>query len=170
MLTLSYSGLAGTGNASVQKLQESLKALAAVTGKPLIDPGNADGVVGPRTANAVIASMGLLMQHLGSTGGILQAGLAIYSIADSARTYSLITQYASQLDQAARSAAVVWAQQHGAPTTTTPVPTGPTTPFPTAGGMPWWKTWWGIGGIAVGGLALVALIAAPRRAPAARAA
>lgn len=161
MLTLSYGGgssLSGVGSPQVQKLQVALKNLALVTGKPIIDPGDADGIVGLKTINAVVASMGLLTKHLGSVGGLLSAGLAIYGIADQAKATQLITQYASQLETAARGAAVAISQGQQSPE------------LPAPGAMviapvPWFKTWWGMGALAVGGVGLLAVLLAPRREP-----
>lgn len=142
---------------AVAKLQVALAALAQVSGKPIINPGAPTGYVGPMTVNAVVASMGLLTKHLGGIGGALSAGLAIYSIADQAQAAALITQYASQLEQAARAATLAIAQGQQSPTPEA----GPLVPVTLA--VPWYKTWWGISALAVGGVGLLALLLAPPR-------
>lgn len=164
MLTLTSgpSALSGVGSPAVQKLQVALKNLAQVSGKPIIDPGDPDGVVGSKTINAVIGSMTLLTRHLGALGGVISGGLAIYSIADRPKAVQLITQYASQLEQAAKAAAIAVAQGAQSPAT---VPG--TLPSIQIAAPPWYKTWWGMGAIGIGAVGVLALaFSGPRRAAA----
>lgn len=155
------SGIGATGWPQIRSMQEALTALSQVTGNVNINPGSTNGFADTRTTTAVIASLGVIGKFLGSTtAGLIQATAAIYSIADPEHLHGLILQYAPRIEQAARAAAIAYTQGGAVPA---PAP-GPAVPtLPPTGATPWYKTWWGIGGIAVGGIGLLAIILAPPR-------
>lgn len=165
MLTLSNGvGAGGTGWPEIRGLQEALVSLSQVSGNIAINPGTPNGFPDSRLRNAVIASLGTLDKFLGGgIAGTLKAGLAIASIANPDYADGLILQYARQLEQAARAAALA-VTTGGA---VAPVPGAP--PYlPAPITAPWYKTWWGAGAIAVGVVGVIAIVAAPRKpAPAA---
>lgn len=163
MLQLSYGLGALPSSPAIGDLQRSLIGLAQASGNPTINPGAADGIVGMKTITAVVSAMSLLTRHLGQIGGVIQAGLGIYSIADQARAGQIIAQYAPQLNDAAKKATLAIATGQQSPGMTPAIPTPAPGMIPGMVGTPWYKTWWGIGAIGVGVVGLLAILLVPPR-------
>ena len=139
-------GLAGT--AEIVKLQQSLANLAQSTQRPEFSPGRTDGVLDDATVAAVASAFSVVANELPSwLATSLQLALIGGSATQVAKNY--ISQYAAQLAVAFNTAAVKYK--------TTPVPAA----IPTAIAMPWYQTWWGIGGLIVGGLIVLKYVLAP---------
>jgi hypothetical protein len=156
-------GLAGA-NPAVSGLQQSLKSLAQISGRPNIDPGTVDGVVGIRTMSAIVAAFGIISDKLPSEARYaLQVGLIVGGQTTQAR--DLVTRYASQLDMAVKAAILKLAQGGGAiPTPQTPAinqPVSPPAPQPNAA-VSFLKTPFGMIAAAIGvvggGLLLFSLV------------
>lgn len=67
MLILSNATTALRGSASVENLQRALKGYAQVTGNALLDPGVIDGVIGPKTLQAVSAVLPHIVNSINKT-------------------------------------------------------------------------------------------------------
>lgn len=152
-------GLSG-GNAAVTSLQNSLKALAQVTGRVAIDPGGADGVVGVRTMSAIIAGFNIIAEKLPSElKTALQIGLVVGGMTNQAK--ELVTRYASQLDVATKAATLKYATGGGqlpgtnTGTDTTPAPAPSAMPSPT---VTFLKTPFGMAAAGVGVLGIGLLL------------
>jgi lysozyme family protein len=124
-----FLGLSG-GSPAVSGLQQSLKALAQVTGRVAIDPGAVDGIVGPRTMTAVVAGFSFIAEKLPNEAKYaIQAALVVGST--TAQAKELVTRYASQLDMATKAAILKYSGGGSQPTLpTTPTPASPPVPPP----------------------------------------
>lgn len=144
----SLMGLAGS--AEIIKLQQSLANLAVATGRPEFAPGRTDGVLDDATMAGVAAAVSVAANELPSwLATALQIALVGGAATQTAKNY--VSQYAAQLSVAFNTAAVKYKKA--------PVPVAPT---PAVFVTPWFKTWWGITGIVVGGLFVLRFIFAPR--------
>ena len=145
-------GLAG-GNPAVINLQTSLKGLAQVTGRPGIDPGDADGIVGNKTMMAIIAGFNIIAEKLPSEAKTaLQIALLTGGMTDKSK--ELVTRFASQLDLATKAATIKYASGAAAP----PATTSTTSTTATGVATSWVKTPFGMVTIGVGVLGAAALI------------
>lgn len=118
-----------SGNAAVQSLQQSLKSLAQVTGRPAIDPGTVDGIVGVRTMSAIVAGFNIIAEKLPNEAKYaLQVGLIVGG--QTTQAMELVTRYASQLDMAVKAAILKYATSGGASQPQPPVPASPSAPVP----------------------------------------
>lgn len=149
----SLQGLAGS--AEIVKLQQSLINLAQATGHPEFNPGRADGVMDDATIVSVAAAFSIAANELPSwLATAMQLALIGGSATSTAKNY--VSQYATQLSVAFNAAAIKYRTKPGIPGTT------PGTVIATA--TPWYTTWWGIGGIVVGGLIALKFVLGPRPA------
>lgn len=108
-------GLAGSGEN--QALQQALVNLATATGRPQINPGKVDGVIGTQTVMAVIAATDLLAEKLPSTAFLaLKAATAGAAASKTATTEAVkgIEFLAVPLTVAANTAAVKFKQNPSA--------------------------------------------------------
>jgi hypothetical protein len=152
----------GVNATNIIALQKALKALSVAANNPMIDPGDATGLIGgyppDRTMAAVAASVNLIGPKLGTfTRAALAIALGVGASTTQAKQY--VMTYAVELTravQAATIAAPYYVKPPAAPAAETP------TIFATSG--PWYKTWWGIGAIAVGVIGSASLVMAHRRA------
>ncbi len=145
------AGLGGT--AEIARMQQSLVNLAQATGHPEFVPGRVDGVLDDNTMVAIAAAMSVVANELdGWLSTAIQ--LALVGGASTSTAKSYISQYAPQLSVAFNAAAIKYKQT---PTAPVPVPT-------TAIAVPWYTTWWGIGGIIIGGVIVLKFVLGPRQA------
>lgn len=143
------------GSASVTQLQQALKGLAAVRSRPAIDPGSTSGTVDDATMVALNAALGIIAEELPNYVYLpLQGAFAVGGTTAYAK--NLVTQYAPQLTVAVNTAATKYRMSHPATTPAPVVATLPTTNM-WAG---WYKTPWGIAGLAIGALVLYKLLLA----------
>ncbi len=147
-----WHGFGLAGSSDVQALQQALVNLATATGRPQINPGKVDGVVGTQTVMAVIAATDLLAEQLPSTAFLaLKAATAgaVASKTVTAEAVKGVEFLAVPLTVAANTAAVKF-KQNPASVPAMPVAT------------PWYKTPWGVGGIIVAALVGYKLFLAPK--------
>lgn len=131
-------GLGGT--AEITKMQQALVNLAQSTNKPQLNPGRVDGVLDDATMSCVASAFSYAAGELPSTlSSVVQLALIGGSATSTAKNY--VTQYASQLAVAFNAAAVKYR-------TAPPVPV--VMPGVGTSGA-WYTTWWGIGGLIIGG-------------------
>lgn len=131
------AGLGGT--AEITKLQQALVNLAQSTNKPQLNPGRVDGVLDDATMACVASALSYAANELPSQlSSVVQLALIGGSATSTAKNY--VGQYASQLSVAFNAAAVKYR--------TAPPP--PVMMPGTATGA-WYTTWWGIGGLIIGG-------------------
>lgn len=131
------SGLQGT--AEVSGLQTALTNLAIATGRPAINPGKVDGVVGAPTVMAVIAASDLLSQQLGTTTFLaLKAAIAAATLSSQADAAAItgITALAGPLTVACNTLAIKYKQN----------------PALVASLTPWYQTPIGIGVLILGAI------------------
>lgn len=160
------AGLGATGNADVKDLQTALKAWAA-TGHPTADPGDVDGIVGPKTRAATIAVVSQLPKLPDDVRIAIQAAGAAANFSSQATQVldQTITSYAKQIATAIRAIMIIDPQQTLAPALHYRVAVLPTsaasTPASTVSswfsippGKTWYQTTWGKGSIGVGALAV----------------
>lgn len=142
---LGRPGLAG-GNPAVSGLQTSLTALAQVTGRPAINPGAVDGIVGNKTMMAIIAGFNLIAEKLpGDVRTALQIALLAGGMSDKAK--ELVTRFASQLDLATKAATLKYASGAAAPAA--PASSSPSLPTASAA-TSWAKSPFGMLAIGLG--------------------
>lgn len=161
--TVSGLGVTPTTSEPLKKLQEALKGLSTAARNPAIDPGAVDGKLvnglpPDRTMAAVAASISLIGPKLGTyTRAALMIGLGVGATTNTAK--QAVLDYASELRAAAITATAA------APYYVKPeeAAAAETTPSIFASSGPWYKTWWGIGAIAVGAVGFLSLIASARR-------
>lgn len=143
-------GLAGT--AEIAKMQQALANLAQATGKPQFNPGRSDGVLDDATMVAVAAAVSVAANELPDTlGSVVQLALIGGATTSTAKNY--VNQYASQLSVAFNAAAVKYKVNPPAPTV-----------YPIATATPWYTTWWGVGGLIIGGIVALKFLLGPSRA------
>lgn len=141
-------GLGGT--AEITKLQQSLVNLAQATNRPQFNPGRIDGVLDDATMIAVSAAFSVAANELPSQlSTVVQLALIGGSATTTAKNY--IGQYATQLAVAFNAAALKY-KQAAVPAVPMPMPSGT---------APWYTTWWGIGGMIVGGLVVLKFVLGP---------
>lgn len=146
LLGLGRAGLAG-GNPAVSGLQTSLTALAQVTGRPAINPGAVDGLVGNKTMMAVIAGFNLIAEKLPSdVRTALQIALLAGGMSDKAK--ELVTRFASQLDLATKAATLKYAGGAAAPAA--PASSSPSAPAASSAAVSWAKSPFGMLAIGLG--------------------
>lgn len=160
-------------SASVKSMQQALSTYAQGTGFTAANPGKIDGIVGAQTVNAVIAVMPLLPGMPSELKTLAVLGPIVFSDPSMlAKAKGFVTQHAAKIrDGVIGLAAYQLITGKGpkpAPVTITPLQVtavqpggGYLTPSTTT---PWYKTWWGIGGMVLGGtLAVGTTIALVRR-------
>lgn len=157
-LPVELMGPLGAGTkADIENLQTALRNLSMATQRPDINPGPANtGVIDGATMSAVVASMGLLSEHMPTWAYLaLQAGLIAGTATNKAK--EIVGTYATQLTIAANTAAVKFRK---------PPPTTAVVPYPGAGFFApgWYKTPMGIGLIALVGFVVYKLVIAPKKA------
>lgn len=159
---LSGFGAVATVSEPLKKLQTALTQLSAAARNPAINPGATDGALvnglpSDKTMAAVAAAVSLIGPKLGTyTRAALMIGLGVGATTDTAK--KAVLDYASELTRAAQAATAA------APYYVKPEEGGAAEPPATiyAASGPWYKTWWGIGAIAVGALGVLSLLAARR--------
>lgn len=146
----------------VIELQKALKQLSIAARNPAIDPGPVglvSGLPSDQTMSAVVASMSLIGPKLPTWArAALVIGLSVGAASSTAK--KAVMDYADELRKAAIAATVAapfYVQPEAAPAAPEAMSI-----FATTG--PWYKTWWGIGALAVGALGMLSLVAASRRA------
>jgi len=171
------SGVAGLGAASaaITSLQQSLLALAQVSGRPAVNPGPVDGVLGDQTMSAVAAGLQVAAEKIPQSETVRVISVALAFGATSSQAKTAVNNYASQLTILFKSAAAAFASGLVKPPTVTPATgtaakwfslpsssktTAATTSTATA--KPWYTTWWGLAGITIGAFGLVYLLTAPK--------
>ncbi len=149
-------------NIDLLKLQRALTSLSQLTGRAGVDPHGADGLMGPNTRNAVVQSLAVITPHIPTAPAQLATvALAAAALTNPSRADQIIVQYAGDLAVAANIAGLAFGGG-AVDAAGDPVPAAPAAP-------PWYKTWWGVGGIAIGGLGALVLVGSllsppPRRA------
>jgi hypothetical protein len=147
----------------LKALQTALVNLSAATHNTAINPGTPSGALynglpDDKTMGAVAAAMGLIGPKLPTWANVsLSVAFGLGVSTDKAK--QLVLDYSTYLKDAAIAATI-----------TAPYYTKPEAPaqaqipsvFATSG--PWYKTWWGIGAIAIGGLGFLSLLASRRAA------
>lgn len=164
-------GLGATGNADVKDLQNALKAWAAA-GHPTADPGDVDGIVGPKTRAAVVAVISQLPKIPEDVRTAILAAGAAAAFSDSATGAldNAITSYAKQIAAAIRAVMIIDPQQQAATIPpvlrqvhvltagNAPAPSSATAKlsswFSIPEGKTWYQTGWGKGAIGIGAVAL----------------
>lgn len=160
---LSGFGALPTVSEPLKKLQLALVALSDATRNPAINPGTTEGrlvngLPEDKTMGSIAASLGLITPHLPTWAAVaLSIGFGVGASTDRAK--QAVLDYADELRKAV-IAATATAPFYTKPPET-PTPETPTI-FATSG--PWYKTWWGIGAIAVGVVGTISIVAASRRA------
>lgn len=145
------AGLGGT--AEVTKLQQSLVNLAQATGHPEFMPGRTDGQLDDATMVAIAAALSIASNEL--PGYISTAlNLAMIGGAGTTTVKNYVSQYATQLAVAFNAAAVKYRKAPPAPAPTTPIVVS----------APWYTTWWGIGGLIIGGVVVYKFLFASKPA------
>jgi hypothetical protein len=148
---------------NLKALQEALVQLSTATHNPAINPGTpTGGLIGglpdDKTMAAVAASLGLIGPKLPTIArAALMIALGIGATSSSAK--QAVLDYAPELRKAviaATATAPFYVKPEAVPEETAPTPF-----FATSG--PWYKTWYGIGAIAIGALGVLSLIAARRQ-------
>mgnify|MGYP001583107801 CR=1 FL=1 len=158
---LSGFGAVAVASVPIAKLQGELHKLAEATHNPAIDPKEyagllVNGLPTDKTMAAVAAAHTVLNHKLPSWASFaISVALGLGASTTQAKT--VVLQYAEQLRLAA-IAATISAPYYTKP----PEVVAPETPsiFATTG--PWYKTWWGIGAMVVGGVGVISLITARR--------
>lgn len=108
-----------SGSAEVQGLQQALTNLATATGRPQINPGKIDGIVGTQTVMAVVAATDLLSEQLPTWAYLSLKAATAGASASSAVTAEAkkgIELLAAPLTVAANTAAVKFKTQPPATT------------------------------------------------------
>lgn len=162
-MLLSGFGATPTTSEPLKKLQLALVALSDATHNAAIKPSNVTGALtaglpDDRTMAAITASMGLITPHLPKWAAVpLVIAFGVGASTQTAK--QAVLDYADELRTAVVAATVA------APFYVKPPTADTTTETPTifAASGPWYKTWWGIGAIAVGVIGTVSLLAAHRR-------
>ncbi len=162
------SGLGAVASASepLKKLQLALVALSDATHNTAIKPTNVTGTLtnglpDDRTMVAVTASLGLISPHLPTWAAV---GLSIaFGVGGATATAKkAVLDYADPLRVAVLAATATAPYYTKTPdTTSSDTKSDIPTIFQTTG--PWYKTFWGIGAIAIGAIGAISLIAAHRR-------
>jgi hypothetical protein len=158
-------------NAKVKKLQQALATYATVTGYAAANPGAADGFVGVRTINAVIAMIPLLPKMPSEIKALATIGPLIMIDNDArAKAAKFITDNADKITSGVIGLAAYQAGTGKLPTQTpTPTPTqlpvGPTAqpgyqpsyPAPMPSAAPWYASGWGVATIVGGVLGVISI-------------
>jgi hypothetical protein len=140
-----------------QALQQALTALAAATGNAGFDPGATDGMLvdglpSTRVMSAVIQAMPYLKPKLGTAlTAILTIALAVGSTTTTAK--QAVKDYMGPI---AVAVATIAALKGGGGSSGSALVAAETTP--------WYKTWWGAGGLAIGAIGIIYLITQRRAA------
>ncbi len=159
-------GATPTTSEPLKKLQVALAALSDATHNAAIKPSNVagtltNGLPDDRTMAAIAASMALITPHLPKWAAVpLVIAMGVGASTTTAK--QAVLDYADELRTAVVAATVAapfYVKPDAAPTT-------PETPAIFSATGPWYKTWWGIGAIAVGVIGTVSLLAAHRRSAA----
>lgn len=160
---LSGFGALPTVSEPLKKLQVALVALSDATHNPAINPGTTEGrlingLPEDRTMSSIAAALGLITPHLPTWAAVaISIGFGVGASTDRAK--KAVLDYSDDLRKAV-IAATATAPFYTKPPET-PVVETPSV-FATSG--PWYKTWWGIGAIAVGVIGTISLVAARRAA------
>ena len=159
-------------SASVKSMQQALSTYAQGTGFTAANPGKVDGIVGAQTVNAVIAVLPLLPGMPSEIKTLAVLGPIIFSDPSAlTKAKGFITQYSGKIRDG-----VIGLAAYQVITGNTPKPgitqlqpllvtaVQPGGYVPGVSPTPWYKTWWGIGGMVLGGtLAVGTTIALVRR-------
>lgn len=157
-------GAVPTTSEPLKKLQQALVKLSEATHNSAVNPGAVDGKLtnglpDDRTMAAVAASMGLITPHIPKWAAIpLVIGLGVGASTTTAK--KAVLDYADELRTAVVGATVSAPFYVKPPAAETPASSDIPQIFQTSG--PWYKSWWGIGAIAIGVLGTAALIRAHR--------
>jgi peptidoglycan hydrolase-like protein with peptidoglycan-binding domain len=146
---------------NVKTLQNALKGLSKATGNPGIDPGPVDGLVGPKLRNAVSQSMSYISGA--SSSSAISGIAALFGIAGLLAPAATVDQaiFAQSLTLAS-AVNIATARYANAPNTGAGAGAG-TIPPPAAKVTPWYATWWGAGGLILGGVGAVVLVSSLAR-------
>jgi len=192
MLMFASRGVAGLGAASpaITNLQNALVALAQASGRPAINPGQVDGLLGPKTMMALAAGLQAAAEKIPKDTAATVASAALALGATTTQAINAVNTYAPQLTLIIKAATVAYTTGLVKPNTPAPVddrftkfatmniqrlPAGSYNANTDAGAgpgagislaTPWYKTWWGIGSLAVGAVALFILLTPPKPATA----
>jgi len=160
-------------SASVKSMQQALSTYAQGTGFTAANPGKVDGIVGAQTVNAVIAVLPLLPGMPSEIKTLAVLGPIIFSDPSAlAKAKGFVTQHSGKIRDGVIGLAAYQVITGNAPKpgitqlqpllVTAVQPGGSYTPGISS--TPWYKTWWGIGGMVLGGtLAVGTTIALVRR-------
>src|SRR5262245_21844604 len=154
----------GQKGLNLKALQVALVNLSNATHNPAINPGTPSGALysglpDDKTMSAVAAAMALIGPKLPTWANVsLSVALGLGASTDRAK--QLVLDYAPYLKDAA-IAATVAAPYYVKPPEQQPPSQIPQI-FQTSG--PWYKSWWGIAAIAIGGLGVLSLLAQRRQA------
>lgn len=184
MLTSRAAGL-GAAPPAITGLQNALIGLAQASGRPAIHPGTADGILGPKTMMAVTAGLQTAAEKIPKDSVVTAVSLALALGSTSSQAIAAVNNYASQLTTLIRAATAAYVSGLIKPPTGS-VPPGidPQMAALIAAGSgaqfyqqgaganagagilvatPWYKTWWGMGGIAAFGALALYILLAPKK-------
>jgi hypothetical protein len=172
MLAPTPFGISGLGAASaaITQLQQALVGLAQASGRPAVNPGAVDGVLGTATMNAVAAGLQIASERVPQDKVVLALNAALTLGSGTTMAKNAVTSYAPQLTL------VIKGVTAGMAAGVIPKGTAPTqytrediSIMTTPGGgalataTPWYKTWWGIGAIAVGAFGAYKFLTTPSK-------
>jgi len=153
------SALPAGYSSQYQAFQQALVSLSNALGDSRINPGSTDGILdnglpSNATMGALVAALPHLKSKLGTaTTTILTLALAFGASTTKAKT--TVRDYMATLTGAINAVAAVAAGSGGGSTSTA-----------IALNTPWYKTWWGAGGLVLGAVGLIWLISSRRSAAA----
>jgi hypothetical protein len=171
MLMISSRGIAGLGAASpaITALQNALVALAQASGRPAINPGQVDGVLGPNTMNALAAGLQVAADKIPKDSVVTAVTFALALGSTSSQAIATVNTYAPQLTILIKTATAAYATGVLKPALAPVTDLLMMLPGTSAGAAlpvltptPWYKTWWGIGAIAVGAIVAYKVFLSPK--------
>lgn len=166
----------GAASAAITQLQQALVGLAQTSGRPAINPGTIDGILGNNTMMAVAAAHQILAEKAPKDYLVLALNTALIFGSTTSQAKAVVTSYAPQLTIAIKAATAGYATGIIPKPSTTPptqflmydaqllTPGGGGGGAAAAAATPWYKTWWGIGAIAVGAFGAYKFLTAPAKA------
>lgn len=155
-------------SAAVKSMQQVLATYAQGTGFSAANPGKIDGIVGQQTVSAVIAMVPLLPGLPSEVKTLAALGPIVFtstSALNSAKAF--ITKNASKIRDGIIGLAAyqtIMGKTPGVPIQPLTVTALPPGGYIGPSATPWYKTWWGVGGLILGGtLAVGTTVALVRR-------
>jgi len=162
----------GAASAAIQSLQTALVGLAQASGRPAINPGPVDGILGDKTMLAVAAGLQAASERIPKDTAATVVSAALVFGATTSQAKTAVTTYASQLTVIIKAATAAYATGLIKNPSQFPIQTFAAQPsaLPGAGAGsilgtgPWYKTWWGMGAIVVGAFFVYRFLAEPSKA------